>query len=747
MTQPSPINPFAPAENSPPSLTEEPSSTVSANDARTAAELQFLREAAIEDGLMNLETSTNERKFQKKLVRARLGSATGLYAAMRCKHSATASHCLRVALVCSGWAVASKLSDEEREALEIAALLHDIGKIGVPDAVLLKPGRLSPEEAATLAASRQQAVEMLAAAGVSQLVTDTVLTSAAWFDATSSEVPLGGEQIPTTARMLAITDAFDSMTTDHVYRRAYSRERAIAELFEFGGRQFDPALVKSFQELVSKDQRILTDQVASRWLSELTQNAPDDWFAGGRSTISPRDGDRRMGGTNALFEQKLVNNMHDGVVFVDQQSCVFMWNTGAERLTGIAGSAVCGKSFQPSLLQLSNAKGSLIPDNECPITSSIHGGNQSLDRVGMLGRSGRHVTVDLHVIPVYNDAGQCSGATVMLRDVSSETSLEERCQALHTQMTKDPMTQVANRAEFDRMLELFVEAHQDTELVCSLIMADIDHFKTINDTFGHQAGDEAIVAFATLLKSMCRVGDLVARYGGEEFAILCADCDNATAAARAEDMRKKLSETSHSTLANHTVTASFGVTELQLGDTPESMLRRSDRALLQAKDQGRNQVVQLGNGMPEADTKAGWSFFKPWKGSSLVDATLVSNVPVELAIEKLRGFISDREARILRVTEDEVRLEVEDSANLKRGGAQVVTFVVEIKFEQRRHEKSNTSGLATGEYVSTVAPVTIRPKRERDRRRGQVADRARLLLGSLKSYMMAKELNAEQTIS
>jgi diguanylate cyclase (GGDEF)-like protein len=125
-------------------------------------------------------------------------------------------------------------------------------------------------------------------------------------------------------------------------------------------------------------------------------------------------------------------------------------------------------------------------------------------------------------------------------------------------------------------------------------MCDLDHFKSINDTHGHQAGDTAIITFASLLKTMCRSGDLVARYGGEEFAILCADCTNAAAARKAEGIRKSLSEVKHACLGNESFTASFGVTELQTGDTPETMLRRADRALLQAKDQGRNQVVQLG---------------------------------------------------------------------------------------------------------------------------------------------------------
>ncbi len=126
------------------------------------------------------------------------------------------------------------------------------------------------------------------------------------------------------------------------------------------------------------------------------------------------------------------------------------------------------------------------------------------------------------------------------------------------------------------------------------------------------------------------------------------------------------------------------------------------------------------------------------EGGALVDTRLLTNVPIELAIEKLRGFISDRDARILKVTSDEVSLEVNDTAG-GRGGPQMVTFVIEIQFGQQREAKTNTAGLAAGEYVYTVANVRIRPKRERDRRQTRVSERARLLLGNLKSYLMANE--------
>ena len=220
MTEPTPIHPFAP--DVPQSAALQTVTTDASDAERVSRELSRLGEAATEDGLMDPAETLTARKFQKQLVKARLGSAAGLFTALRCKHPATASHSLRVALVCSGWGAGLELTEEEQSTLEVAALLHDVGKIGVPDAILSKPNRLQPEEVATMACSRAMAVEMLSAAGAPQLVLDTVLTANAWFDGSNGELPLVGEQIPLAARMLAIADAFDSMTTDHVYRRARS---------------------------------------------------------------------------------------------------------------------------------------------------------------------------------------------------------------------------------------------------------------------------------------------------------------------------------------------------------------------------------------------------------------------------------------------------------------------------------------------------------------------------------------------
>jgi diguanylate cyclase (GGDEF)-like protein/PAS domain S-box-containing protein len=727
---------YAPAPQAPVATPAPPERQV----AEISQLLSSLDEAAAESGqsLAEKRASTHE----VKLVQARLGIASGLHSALRAKHPQTASHSLRVALGCSSWAAILQLDDETRDLLEVAALLHDVGKIGVPDKVLLKPGRLSPEEGALMSRHAALTMDVLVSSGAPESLLEIVHYSRSWYCGDGRKQDRQGNDLPLASRMLSIVDAFDSMTTDQLYRPARSRERALVELFEFAGRQFDPELVKQFQQLFSQDQNLLTEKLARHWLHRLPKDGNSvPWNAVVHERAEQPA--NYVDATTSLFEKKLVDNMHDGVIFVDSQSTILLWNTGVERLTGVSSAAACGRTLLPSLMDMCNNREQRLTNEECPIAHAVSTGVQWLGRVSIMGRQGRHVAVDLHAIPVRTNDGAIRGATVLLHDVSSETSLEEKCQALHAQVAKDPMTQVANRAEFDRMLINFVAAHQESNLPCSLIMSDLDHFKSINDTHGHQAGDAAIITFASLLKTMCRSGDLVARYGGEEFAVLCADCTNAAAARKAEDIRKALSEIKQQTLGNQSVTASFGVTELQTGDTPETMLRRADRALLQAKDQGRNQVVQLGDGMMEEKVKRSWWPFQTTLRSTnaLVESTLLTSVPIEVAVQKLRGFIADQDAKIIKTNDNELQLLVTDDSKLsnRRATDRTVAFLIHLKLSQSRNEKANTSGFAAGTYVETRIDVVIRPRRDRDRRREATVEKARRLLGSLKSYLMARE--------
>jgi hypothetical protein len=251
-----------------------------------------------------------------------------------------------------------------------------------------------------------------------------------------------------------------------------------------------------------------------------------------------------------------------------------------------------------------------------------------------------------------------------------------------------------------------------------------------------------LITFAALLRRHCRSGDLVARYGGEEFVLLCADCDNATATRRAEELRQEVAELPLAAIGNKSISASFGVTEVQPGDTPETMLRRADRALYQAKSSGRNTVVQLGagSGDPEsAPKRRGWLWWLlPSAPDQILERTLATGVPFNVVVEKMRGFVADHHAQIDSVTENYLVLSVQGGEDLLRRSAdRPVPFIIEMRFDESSAPPKN--GLGTGKIVRTIIHVTIRPQRTRDRRRRDMLEKATRLLASLKCYLIAQE--------
>ncbi|NUQ62126.1 MAG: diguanylate cyclase [Pirellulales bacterium] len=674
-----------------------------------------------------------------RLVQVRLGIASSLFTALRCKHAPTAKHGLRVALKSSAWAFHMGLNDHDRDVIEIAALLHDIGIIGVPDQVLLKPASLDCEEFSIMEVSRKLALEILRHACADPSMLAIVENVPAWYDGSKPGYRHSGEQIPLGARMIAIVEAFDAMTSDHVFRRAMPQERAMHELFEYAGSQFDPYLVHQFGEFGASDAAEIRAQAVSRWLRMLDPERSNAYWK-----LAPPTRESSALADESLFQARLLDNMHDAVVFVDTNLQISQWNHGAERLTGIAASSIQGHPWLPGLLKMRNEKGDVLTDDDCPVACTIRSGVQSLRRLSIAGRAGEPVFVDSHAIPVVNKSGLTLGAVLLLHDASSETSLEERCQNLHEKATKDPLTQVANRAEFDRVHEMFANANKQQRVPCSLMICDLDHFKKVNDTYGHQAGDEVIKSLASLLKSACRPGDLVARYGGEEFVMLFADCDNATAARRAEQIRAALSQLPQPKLEGRPVTASFGVTEIQPGDTPETMLRRADRGLLTAKQRGRNCVVQLGTGSGEESQESGWTGFwsrKPAMTPVVVKQDLHTPVPLKVAVEKLRGFVADHEARILKIDGGRIQLELSDEqpGRFRRRSDRPVAFSMDVRLQEEQMEQAARQGGAGGSVSRTRIQVTITPKKNRDRRRGDVDERAREVLTSFRSYLMATQ--------
>ncbi len=173
-------------------------------------------------------------------------AVNALLTALAHRNKATAEHSKRVADLCL-MASHGRMTMSECFTLEMAALLHDLGKLGIPDAILFKPGPLTNDEWTVMSSHDKMSAEIVAAAFASHELTEIVRLHHAWFDGQSRDAALpSGAGIPVGARILAIADAYDAMVSDRVYRKARTDDEACAELRHWAGRQFDPELVEHF---------------------------------------------------------------------------------------------------------------------------------------------------------------------------------------------------------------------------------------------------------------------------------------------------------------------------------------------------------------------------------------------------------------------------------------------------------------------------------------------------------------------
>ena len=173
----------------------------------------------------------------------------------------------------------------------------------------------------------------------------------------------------------------------------------------------------------------------------------------------------------------------------------------------------------------------------------------------------------------------------------------ERLQAqLLSQSLTDPLTGAFNRRHMERCLEAAIERNHRAGAAASLILVDIDRFKSINDRFGHAAGDRALRAVVACIASRCRKSDQLFRMGGEEFVLLLPDTESLEAAGLAEELRRAIATTR--ILDKQVVTASMGVSQVRELDSVDSWLKRVDQALYEAKENGRDRVLTTSTRLP-----------------------------------------------------------------------------------------------------------------------------------------------------
>lgn len=635
---------------------------------------------------------------------------------------------------------------------ETVGLLHEIGKIGIPDRVLQKPEKLTENEHAMMCLHRQVGVEILKAAGASNELLLAIEGVGTRFEESNGAKSL--EIAPMASRLINIIDAYDSMVTGQVYRRSLTSEMALAEIFRNSGSQFDPQLVRSFAEVVLKPRSDVVENAKNRWVAKIEPSEQRNLFNVDDVDLKNISGRGELVGSslvqtlNGSFYRQMMDHVQNGVIFVDSEFRVLDWNSAATRMTGVGAETVFHRYWSPSFAGLCDSEGFALNETQCPFRELVQTGVLVRRRLAIRRDGTDLLHINLEAVPVFNNEGNLCGGAMILEDISETALLEQKIVTLRERACIDELTRVPNRGELNRQLPEFVSFHQRSNCAGSIIICDIDFFKRINDNFSHQIGDEALIVFASVLKASCRSTDFVARYGGEEFVMLCSQCDLTEAKAWAEMIRERLQRTPIASIGNVCMTASFGVSMVLPGDTSESALGRADHGLLIAKDSGRDRVVALSSDLTNPDLKKAEGTVRSWFGwgTAIRDIVqkyeLVTNVPRVVTLEKLKGFVNEVQAVVIHVESDKVVLEVDCrkiiSAMDKK--ERLGKFRIEIDIVEIEMSTASKKGCCK---ICTLLEVAINPIRTRDRRNESVICQALRLKVALQGLLLARDMDSE----
>lgn len=292
------------------------------------------------------------------------------------------------------------------------------------------------------------------------------------------------------------------------------------------------------------------------------------------------------------FHKKLLDNLYDGVYFVDTDRTITYWNKGAERLTGYpANEAVSRHCFDNFLMHVDKAGCALCLDG-CPLSKTLADGEHREMELFLRHKLGHRVPVQVRVEPIQSVNGSTVGAVEIFTDISAVKKLERLAGHLQDLAYYDSLTHVANRRHIELKVQQALQEVQQFGCGFGIVMLDVDSFKSVNDKYGHQTGDRMLKMLCDTLINSLRPGDVVGRWGGDEFLVVARDVTAASLAHLAERCRHLLDATFVPVVAGVPIriNVSVGATMLREGDSCDEALDRADRLMYASKGAGKNGV-------------------------------------------------------------------------------------------------------------------------------------------------------------
>lgn len=286
--------------------------------------------------------------------------------------------------------------------------------------------------------------------------------------------------------------------------------------------------------------------------------------------------------------QSLLETSPDGIIGNDRKGNIFLFNAGAEQIFGWSREEVVGTINVVDIYPPGVAR-----EIKKAIYSTERGepGRLVDYESRVLARSGREIPIRLSATLIY-DAGEEIGTIGFFHDISGRKALEQELRQLSI---TDGLTGLYNRRHFASVLQKELDRVERTKSTCSILMIDIDRFKSFNDAYGHAEGDRLLREISELIRSSFRSMDFAFRFGGEEFVVLLPETGSAGAFACAERFRTRLEAMDFSALPGGLpvrVTASIGIVRHREGYDMDAMVRYADIAMYAAKNAGRNRTVR-----------------------------------------------------------------------------------------------------------------------------------------------------------
>ena len=290
------------------------------------------------------------------------------------------------------------------------------------------------------------------------------------------------------------------------------------------------------------------------------------------------------------FSKTILENLYDGVYFVDCDRKILYWNKGAENITGYTSSEVLGKRCSDNISHVDD-NGVHLCMTTCPLAKTVDDSMPREINLYIRHKKGHRVPVLVRTTTLQDSQGKVVGAVEIFSDNTPKLAITQRIKELEKMALLDPLTELANRRYIELNMQTKLDEMRRYGRPFGILFMDIDHFKKINDLHGHDIGDKVLIMVSNTFIKNVRTSDIVGRWGGEEFLAIIPNINEDQLYFTANKLCVLVEQSGFSLDSGIVqVTVSIGATFAQPKDTIETLLERADKLLYYSKTTGRNRV-------------------------------------------------------------------------------------------------------------------------------------------------------------